>query len=265
MLKFIFVPDNIAAQKDVWFLGDRALLDLFYVLPSMRREAKLKKSDPPYLYDQYNISAFTMGNSQISNFFTRILSSIVEVVNKNRLPRMIVSVIDMDMTLSIDRFNKPGVSNLIGKGVSWLTHTLEQLIETKKEDIYNIRQGALVSGEPKLVWLRAFWRPNYNQDVDTMRVKFNDILEETLVSRKNSYILGITSEKAWFDRNGNLTNQGKIKLWQNIDQQIKAFDRHEISLKPRPIVTESRHKGRLPTPLPKKSSKNSHSRNGKHY
>ena len=102
--------------------------------------------------------------------------------------------------------------------------------------------------------------------MDLLRVKFNDILEETLVSRKAAYILDIEpaiKSSALYDRSGNLVNDGKIKLWTELDEQIKLFDRQEIHLKPRHVVSNSRnsshdriYKKKLPTPPPEKKKIN---------
>ena len=63
----ILLADNIAALKEIWFIGDETLYEIFHTLPAMRREAKISKQPGPYLYDQYNVTSFTAFPSQLSN------------------------------------------------------------------------------------------------------------------------------------------------------------------------------------------------------
>ena len=87
-----------------------------------------------------------------------------------------------------------------------------------------------------------------------LRRKYNDMLEETLVSRKHGYVMNVCDalKSSLFDRADNLTNDGKMKLWHEIDQQIKLYDRQELDLTPRLVVSESRsiERQKLPTPPP---------------
>ena len=167
---------------------------------------------------------------------------------------------DYDFVKGISTSNIPGVSNQIGKAVTWFTKKLEQLIEAKREEIYTIRQGALTSNKPKLIWVKVIEKPTENGDETTLRQKFDHILEETLVSRKNAYILdaGSVLKYTHFDLCGKLTSSGRIAFWKEVDSKIKIFDRQEVSLKPHRIVSESRREetnrklNKLPTPPPRK-------------
>ena len=106
------------------------------------------------------------------------------------------------------------------------------------------------------------------EDQDLLRLKFNDIMEETLVRRKDSFIMSIHDAfgSELFDCAGYLTNAGKIQFWREVDRQLELFDHQEIDLTPTPVVSESRqskskrrstsnniHKPRrkLPTPPPR--------------
>ena len=117
----------------------------------MRREAKVAKKQQPYIYDQYNVSAYQMGNSKVSNFFTRILCSFMEGVNKHRLPRLIIMMIDHDMLKGLKAMNRPGVSNDFGRCIEWLTKKLENIIELKKDDMFYKRAKSLNPNEPKFI------------------------------------------------------------------------------------------------------------------
>ena len=110
-----------------------------------------------------------------------------------------------------------------------------------------------------MMWIKALEKPTASENEEVLRQKYNDILEETLVSRKNSHIIDIKDvvKKALFDRSGHLTAEGKIKLWREIDEMIQKFDQYEIDLKPQPVVSNSRScrfTRKLPTSPPKVKS-----------
>ena len=157
----------------------------------MRREAKIAKLQQLYLYDQYNVSAFQIANSQIHNFLARIINSLLEGINKHRLPRFIVMLVDNDLLKGMKSINKPDVSKLIGNCLSWITKQVELIVEIKREEIYSKRIGALQLDEPKIVWIKMLERPNATADEGILWHKYNDILEETIVSRKNNLILDV--------------------------------------------------------------------------
>ena len=236
------ILDNLAAAKDVWFIGDTVLHDTFFTLANMRREAKINKREPPYLYGQYNISAFHMAKSMISNVLTRFCNSFIEAMNKNRMPRMIVFLPDRDLFRKLCDDNRPRTSKMIGKCLSWFTRFIENTIDAKKEEMMNIRRGALTPGEPKLIWIKVIRRPTNDVNIELVRQKINYILEETLVSRIDCNILDPNEaiKHYHFDRSDMLTHEGRVALWSEINNQLKAFDYQNISLKPQSVVTNNR-------------------------
>ena len=226
----------------------------------MRREAKISKSPQPYLYDQYNVTYYQMANSQLINYLGRLLNSLMEGINKHHLPRHLVFLLDHDLLKGMKATNKPGISRLIGNCLSWLTKQIELIINIKKEEIFSKCMGALQPDEPNVIWIKILEKPNSSQQDEELRHKYNDILEETLVSRHNNKIMDVKGalQAALFDHNGHLTGDGKIKLWQEIDSQIQLFDKGEITLLPTPVVSNSRTPKaklvkriiKLPTPPP---------------
>ena len=146
---------------------------------------------------------------------------------------------------------------------------MEKTLEIKKDDLFYKRSGVLCTEEPKLIWIKSMERPSSadSHNEEMMRQKFNDILEETLVTRKDSFIMDLKSESpnTYFDNAGNFTTSGRIAFWEEVDAQIKKFDEGIITLKPEPIVSNSRagtvknkntkskfppHTRKLPTPPP---------------
>ena len=252
-------------MKDIWFIGDSTLYEWFPTLPAMRREARIAKNSPPYLYDQYNATSFQCSSSsQISNVLLQIVNSFTEAINKHRMPRHIVVLLNTDLMYNITTVNLPGSSNQIAKCLTWLSGFIENSIEAKKEEMFNIRSGSLSPCEPKVIWIAILpfsaETVTIKSERELLRLKYNAILEETLVHRKNNYFLNpdnaVTQD--CFDRNGHLTATGKIKIWKEIDFQIYEFDRQRISLKPAKVVSIARQKEtahKLPTPPPREGSR----------
>ena len=166
------------------------------------------------------------------------MNSFIEPINKHRLPKHILFLLDSDILSGTKAKNKAGVSRDIGNYLCWITKSVETIIEVKKEDIYQKRPGALTQGEPNVIWIKMLKRPNSdiknNEDMCTLHHKYNDILEETLVARKNHFIMNVQAAitSTYFDRSSHFTNQGKIKFWEEVNQQLQLFDQGKLELKP---------------------------------
>ena len=171
------------------------------------------------------------------------------------MPRIIVFIPDSNILDGIAGENVPGVSNQIGKVITWLMKRMERVIELKREEMHLVRPGSLALGEPKLIWVKILEKPLENSEEIQLRQKFNHILEETLVSRKNSYILDVGNILSfeYFDGQCKLTANGRINFWEEVDNSIRKFDKQEITLKPRAVVFESRQSDKN-----RKKSKRSH-------
>ena len=160
----------------------------------------------------------------------------------NRLLRIIIFPIDDDIITGLVKEDKPGVSKSLGTAVSWFTNRIENILQRKREEMYEICMGSLVHNEPKLMWIKAINRPRAKESAQVLIEKYNDILEETLASRHLSYIISLEDviTANHLDRKGDLTIEGRIVFWKFIDQMVHQFDKHEVKLKPRRVITESR-------------------------
>ena len=144
-------------------------------------------------------------------------------------------------------FTDFGISKILGMCLEWLVEEVEKAITIKKEDMRAVRQGAVTTLEPKVIWVKAIDRPGTGlklEDIREVNRKFNAILEETLYKTRNMYFMGIerqTIDRSCFDISGNLNNRGKINFWSEFDRQIKKFDKQELTLKPVPIITNPKN------------------------
>ena len=227
-------PENISAQKDAWLIGDKFLKEIFYSLPAMKNEKKRTRSPQLYMYEMYNVQGIFPNNfHNIRSTMTRIVNSCVFGLNKyDKLPRFMLMIIDKDLIDFID-CSISGSTITLGMAIEWIIHEIEKFVDRKKNMMRELKPGSVTPGEPKFIWIRAISRP-WNNKFTLARAKFNDVLEEILASRRDSYILDASSyiDKANYTRLGDLTVVGREHFWRCVDDKLKKFDKQQISLKP---------------------------------
>ena len=149
---FHFIPGYIAAQKDLWVVGETFLDEVFNTLQELKADASSGKKQMLYLYDYYNVS-FKIDDklSNVNNSLSHIINAIIKPLNTTApVPRIILIMTDFDILRQIKHFGF-GVSQVIGSIIDWLIKNIEQAIATKKDYVCRKRPGALHSGEPKIV------------------------------------------------------------------------------------------------------------------
>ena len=223
------------------------LHEIFHTLPAIRNEARLAKTDEPYLYQYYNIHPYFPSNSIIiNNNVLRLANSLVEALNKRQnLPRMLVFFPDKDLLSALGPkflINRP--ERAIARLIDWITNFVNREISTRKVDMYAKKPSSVSPGEPKFLWIKMLNRFQNRDATNSYRLCFNSMLEEAISSRKHSYIIDPSHilKPAAFDRNGALRAGARIELWVEINQQIELFDKQKLSLKPapRPSTSSSR-------------------------
>ena len=87
-------------------------------------------------------------------------------------------------------------------------------------------------GELKIIWAKMLDKPNwFNRDL-TLRIH-NNLLDELLLDKRHHYILDVDIfDPALFTLENQLNANGKIRMWSEINEQIKPFDQYKVSLKP---------------------------------
>ena len=171
----------------------------------------------------------------------RITNCLIEALNKYHvLPRFLIIFPDLEIIKFVN-YEKYGISKILAMLTEWWVSQIENAVDTKKEDMRSKRSGAVTSLEPKLIWLKMLMRPKrFNAVIDDQTDKFNAILDETLYNTRKMYIGSIDLEEHCFDQLGNLNSRGKVKYWETFDKLIKKFDKQEISLKPTPVISNSK-------------------------
>ena len=251
-------------MKDVWIIGDNFLKSIYHTFMGLKNEAKQLGKPMPYLFNQYNVSAYWVGgtSSGIMCAVRRIINSLINAINKNaHLPRFIIFMAEIGGVVKFMQFYEYGTSKIFGRNINSMINEITRTIEGKKEDMRNKRGGSICYSEPKMIWIKIWDRPSSDK-VYTLREKFNWVLEETLTNYKNCYIMDCNEiiSGAHFDRANNFNNTGRHALWRFIDQQMKKFDKQEISLRPSKVVSDAKSKSSgtknnkflLPRPPPRK-------------
>ena len=108
-------------------------------------------------------------------------------------------------------------------------------VEAKKQNLTDVKHGAVAPSEPKYVWVKMLDCPNGFDRLLAAKNIFNNTLESLLVTRKYHYIIDINHRMVQprnFTLENKLNADGRNTLWNEIDSQLKNFDYQRITLKP---------------------------------
>ena len=232
---------EIKALRDVWLIGDNTIRELHPVLQQMESDAFHKRKRKPYLHELYNVKFWY---PDIMNYertaIARITNSLIQGLNTSAyLPRYLIVIPDRDIIDSTKFFNF-GSGHIIEENIRWLIREVKRLLLARRENLKNVRPGALApSMEPRIIWVAMSKRPIYEDErlkqIFVLRKKFNEILAMELFAERYMHIMymtNLTPNFRNFDRQGNLTGEGKYQFWMNLDDQMKQFERQEIELRP---------------------------------
>ena len=123
---------------------------------------------------------------------------------------------------------------------------MENATHRRKTELIERKPGAILADAPEFILVKMLKQPKSSANrLSLLCGKFNNTFENMLFTRKGripSYILSIQVDQEGFFPNGELTNTGKHKFWQEIDSCIKKFKRREINLKPKHNKKDDRKK-----------------------
>ena len=124
---FIIISGYLAAQKDLWIIGDVFVNEMFHILQELKDNTGDNHNHVPYLYDYYNITHHTDDLLAVDkgNSLVRILNAIIEPLNTTApMPRIMLVMPDFDILRQIKNFGF-GVSQVIGTLLNWLINNIE--------------------------------------------------------------------------------------------------------------------------------------------
>ena len=233
-------------MKDVWVIRDHFLLEVYGELSRMKSDAIMTKRAPPYLHKMYNVQFFTANPlSEVKNIMTRLVNSLVKALNDAKyLPRIILVVLDDDILHQIGKL-KVGTDAIIilEKAINWVMLQMERAITSKKDGLKKKKPGAVVTSKPKVIWVKMLKRYNACNHLMQVRNTYNEVVEKAMVDRTNHYIIDLAEKMGaptYFNKTApfDLTGDGRMRYWKEIDFAIEQFDFQRLSLKPRRYLTE---------------------------
>ena len=186
----------VKALKNVWCIGDDFLCENYHALQDLKTDTKMKKVNIPYLYDNYNISAWYMNaTAMVRPSIARILNSFIEALNtESHLPAYVFIFPDKDIVKSIG-FCKFRVREIMKQNITWLHKNITKLLVRCREDLKDKRIGAAAPDHTRLIWVKMLPRPwtdnKHLKKIWTLCQKFNDELEELVNLDKYSHIIEV--------------------------------------------------------------------------
>ena len=129
--------------------------EIYHELQDIKLEAKTKKQDDPYIYQQYNVKPYYHGPlASNKDVPARIVNALVDALEDNiLLPRFIIIVLQ-DEILNHINYYKAGLRVMIGGNINWIANNICRAIDFRKKDIIRLRPGAVTPDEPKIIWTK---------------------------------------------------------------------------------------------------------------
>ena len=225
---------------DIWIIGDDFLTELFPTLQAMKKEAKIAKKTPPYLYEEFNIIGYLSTSLGLNrSFMGRIFNNLIEAINKNdKVPKYIMFVLDAGL-LQDANFFRWGLGDILDRCLKYMIGEVTKIMDAKIESMLKIKPGA-VKYLPKIIWVKMINRSSVPvsklsliEDIEGVRRKYNTALERAIAGEKRNFVLELTSMKHHhYDHTGKLLAGGRQQFWRELDYHMKEFDRGLIKLNP---------------------------------
>ena len=231
----LFAAD-VKALNDVWLIGTNFLGTTFKTLQNLNSSQK----NPVHMYQYYNVCPYYAQKPAIKNILIVLLQCIAEGLNERiRLPKYVLIIPDIDILASI-KFYEYAMPIAFDLCLKYLMTHIARLFEERREDLKKWKPGA-VGQETRFIWVNVINRPaiKYHPDADRQKIiacrqKFNITLNNLAAGTRYNHAICLKefTDKKLFDPFGNLSPEGEIKFWREIDYFFKKFDRHECTLKP---------------------------------
>ena len=238
---FFLITAAVEAYYDVWVIGDEFAREAETSIKATQKSIQLRKQDPMYMTNLFNIRCYQAKWS--ARGIVKFVNPLIDALNScNRLLKYILMMADKDL-LSCLKSRNACSSITIGSSIHYIIRQTDILLDRRHQDLSSKKPGAVISEDyPYVIWVRMLKRPK-ELSTDTssaffLRGKFNSILEERLLNDskdERARIMSIDVRPDEFDRQGNLTSNGKCLFWKEVDSAMKKLDTGKITLKPRPM------------------------------
>ena len=171
-------------------------------------------------------------NSATTNILTRIQNTVASAINNHiSLPKYMLLILDDDLITYLD-YKGSGVSELLGKWLSWLIQQIEKLVSAR---LNQLPPKAKQEYEPCIYWCLAPLHMNFSAQHNDIRRKLNLCLESLLKSNHRMRVIKM-KEKWEFSnqslvQNDKITETGLYTYWDSIDSAFRFnVSKHDIFL-----------------------------------
>ena len=123
-------------------------------------QAKIQKTQQPYIYEYYNIFGYyTMPSSGSHHTIGRVVNSLITALNtRDRLPRLVVIMLDKDLIEDVGIYDHCA-EDVIAQNLDWLIRQIEVAIKRRQMELTDIKPGAVYGSDPKIVLVEMIRRP----------------------------------------------------------------------------------------------------------
>ena len=211
------------------------------MLQSMKQQAKLMKMAMPHLYDYYNVFGYySMPTSGTRRTIACVLNLLIVGLNmRDRLLRLVVIMLDKDVIEDVGVYHS-GADDIIAEKIGWLFKQIEIAIHRHKAELTNRKPGVVYSSDPKIVivdMLKCYLKFPDNsrmQGILELRSRYNSIVNDMAAHFGfNRLYIELYNGEYYYDRMGNLTNEGKSEYWNEVNKLIEKFGCRKIKLMPK--------------------------------
>ena len=221
------MTDQCGAYEQIWILGDNFVHDsAAYITRLFGMEgAVLAPGEQSYISKKYQVHLFknSANVSHVRSALGRFRNLLASALNANdKLPKYIILVLENDLIRCI-KFNQPGISELYGRVLRWLSDELHALVMSRK---HHLLPKAKKFAYPQIFWVCLPYHQNFVNDVN--RHKFNQCLETVVNMHPEMKSLKI--RRIWSNvdssvsRIGIITETGMQKYWRGIDEALEFWE-----------------------------------------
>ena len=204
----------------IWVIGDS------FVAQSYGKILHSNSStDKFYIREQFEAFAFFNINHFDNNFLSRTRNVLVKALNDhNRLPKVILMVLDVDLLKAINHTkNKFGVSLEGGILLEWLVAEIHKSVKIRKDQL---PEKCKRPGEPHVIWMGLPLASVFTDN--EKREKFNNSLQKLIPPYEDMSVLqprkGWDSNNTAIFQNNQFTMMGLMKYWRAIDSAVHFWN-----------------------------------------
>ena len=179
--------------------------------------------DQVYVNKHYDVEVFASRGSDASrSVLSRIRNILITALEEHdKFPKYILYVIEEDLMRCIN-FNKPGITEIYGNILKWLTGQVHDIVLKRKNDLPLRAKKYLY---PQIFWVDL---PHHSILNNIQRLKFNQCLESVVAVYNEMKVLHIRRHWSYDDLSlvsgGSFTFTGKTAFWKGVDEAIQFWE-----------------------------------------